>query len=138
MRRAAVLILASSLPLAGAGCGPGAEETCIEVALECQPLYEPTYDNVYSRTLEPTCGAAGSQCHSSEGAQNGLIFADPDQAYDLLLGGDEPRVVPGEPGCSLLVHRIEATGALQMPPGSPLPAAERCSINQWIASGAER
>lgn len=137
MRRAAVLCLASSLQL-WAGCGPGDEGTCVEVDLACQPLYEPTFDNVYSRTLEPTCGAAGSQCHAREGAQNGLIFADPDEAYEHLLSAGEPLVVPGDPACSPVVRRIEATGALQMPPGDPLPAAERCSIIQWIENGAER
>ena len=39
-----------------AGCGA----PCLDsVDVECAPLYEPTWDNVHSRTLEPTCGQPG-------------------------------------------------------------------------------
>lgn len=135
---------ATALPIAAlaaalAACSGGGQ-TCIEVSASCNPLYEPTYDNVFTRTLEPTCAVDGP-CHNASSAQGGLVFEDPDEAYDLLLGSDgEARIEPGDPGCSLLVRRVESDNpGFRMPPGgSPLSAEERCSIIQWIADGADR
>lgn len=137
MRRLAVpCLLSAVLAASGSGCSDDAP-ACIEVSVEdCQPLYEPTFDNVYERTLAPSCGVAGSQCHAREGARGGLVFADVDEAHALLTDGR--RVIPGDAQCSELAVRIESTGALQMPPQTRLPEAERCSILQWIANGAER
>jgi hypothetical protein len=115
-----------------------ADDACIEVDVSaCTPLYAPTFDNVFSRTLEPTCGVAGSSCHSAAGAKAGLVFEDADDAYDALLDG---RVEPGDPGCSLIVRRLESSDrSFKMPPGSRvLDEGERCSIERWIATGAER
>lgn len=135
---------ATALPLAVlAACLTacnGGGQTCIEVNTDCDPLYEPTYENVFTRTLEPSCAVDGP-CHNAASAQGGLVYEDPDEAYDLLLGVDgEARVVPGDPGCSLLVRRLESDNpGFRMPPGqTPLPAEERCSVIQWIADGAER
>jgi hypothetical protein len=119
-----------------AGCP--ADEACIEIDVTaCTPTYEPTFDNVFSRTLEPGCGVAGGSCHAPEGAKGGLVLAEADEAHAALLDG---RVVPGDPGCSLLVRRIESTDrAFKMPPGSrTLSAGDRCAIEQWIADGALR
>ena len=113
---------------------------CVQIDPDCAPLYQPTFDEVFARTLEPTCGAGGSSCHSQQGAQGGLAFAEPDESHAQLLGltGSRPRVLVDDPGCSLLLRRLETTGSTQMPPGAPLPAAERCSIALWINAGAER
>ncbi|HET6610506.1 MAG TPA: c-type cytochrome domain-containing protein [Kofleriaceae bacterium] len=126
-----------------AGCpgpdDPGTPE-CVTVDPSCAPLYQPVYDEIFTRTLAPTCGVAGNSCHSSEGRKNGLAFADPDEAFDLLLGSDgHPRVSPGDPECSLIVERLASSDPdFQMPPGAPLSAAEQCVIQQWIADGAKR
>jgi hypothetical protein len=72
----------------------------------------------------------------------GLVFQDPDTAYALLLGtqGSHPRVMRGNPSCSLIVEKLESTDpAFRMPPGpTPLPEAARCDIELWIAQGAAR
>lgn len=121
---------------AWAGCGGGGEGSCVEVDLACQPLYQPTFDQIHQRTLVPKCALSGTACHSNEGAKNGLSLEDPDTAYDLLLGS---RATPGDSSCSLLIRRIESDDSdFQMPPGSPLGAAERCAIIQWVEAGAER
>lgn len=105
----------------------------------CQPLYDPTFDNVYEKTLAKTCALSGSSCHSAEGAQGGLSFESADAAYEHLTGGGDPKVKSGDAACSLLVERIESTDdATLMPPGSPLSDAERCAIEQWIQNGAKR
>lgn len=141
MRACSRLLTATAAILIFAGCPNETDPpTCVTVDLACDPLYEPVFDEIFSRTLKPTCGVAGSSCHSAQGRKNGLAFADPDEAYELLLGSDgNPRVVPGDPECSLLISRLESDDpAFQMPPGAPLSEAERCVIRQWIANGAER
>ena len=129
--RAAVFCACMAVPLAAA-CS--SDSACVEVSLDCNALYAPTFDNVFSMTLEAKCGIDGP-CHNSTRRAGGIVYEDADQAHDLLL---QSRVVPGDPGCSVLVQRLESTGGRVMPPGAPLSEQERCSIRQWIANGAER
>ena len=135
-----------------AGCGSaadsgndaGAASACLaSVYLDCQPLYQPTFDNIFDNRIGVTCGAAstGRSCHSNEGAMGGLVMADKETAYAALLGegGGKKRVVAGDPECSLLARRIESSDPdFVMPPGSPLSDAERRAILLWIANGAQR
>jgi len=117
-----------------AACGNDVE--CIEVETNCERLYEPTFDNVFTQTLEAKCGIAGP-CHNAQAARGGVVYVDADEAYELLV--DDGRVVPGDPGCSLLVQRVESTrGTFVMPPGNMLSEQERCSIRQWVENGAQR
>jgi hypothetical protein len=104
----------------------------------CTPLYEPSYANVFAKTLQPTCAKSGVSCHASTGRQGGLSFEDADEAYGLMLDTTQ-AVRPGEPSCSAIVARIVALdGNVRMPPGRSLDAAEQCSVIQWIANGAKR
>lgn len=124
--------------LAGSMAPACSDDSCVEVDVaSCTPTYDPTFDNLFSRTLGPSCGVTGGACHGAEGAKGGLILEIADEAYTLLLDG---RVEPGDPGCSLLVQRIESTdGSVKMPPGSrTLAAGDRCAIERWIADGAAR
>jgi hypothetical protein len=139
--------ISSPLALALLACGCGGsgdtepEPQCsTNIDLACKPLYTPTFDQVYTRTLQPTCAQAGGSCHSAEGAMGALVFADPDAAYAALLGqsGAEPRVVAGDAACSLITGRLYDTGSRVMPPGSPLADAERCAVVLWIQNGAKR
>ena len=58
---------------------------------------------------------------------------------ELGEGSEEARVIAGDPACSLLVERLVSSDPkLQMPPGNPLSAAERCALVQWIEKGATR
>jgi hypothetical protein len=130
-----------------AGCGSddtGSTPSCVEdLDLACQPLVSPpTFQAVYDTTLQPTCASGRGTCHSADGAMGGLVFEDPDTAYDLLVGstGGRARVLPGDPACSLVIERLESDDrAFRMPPGNdPLPAPEICTIVQWISEGANR
>jgi hypothetical protein len=122
-------LLASSTLLGGC-------DECIEVNTSCAPLYEATFAEVFSRTLAPTCGVAGSSCHSADGAQGGLVYAEQGRAHQLLIE-EEEVVIPGDAGCSELVRRIESTEEdYGMPPGRQLSPEERCAIVQWVAKGA--
>ncbi len=119
----------------------GCSDDCVAVPVDCAPLYAPSFDNVFTRTLVPTCASGGSSCHAPSGGRGGLVFEDQAAAYDALVGhaagSGGTRVIAGDAGCSLLVQKLESTDeAFQMPPGSPLSAPERCAIEQWIADGA--
>ncbi|MCA9622577.1 MAG: hypothetical protein KC731_26335 [Myxococcales bacterium] len=113
------------------GCG----DDCVEVALDCDPLYEPTFANVHENTLVESC-AVGSTCHTADARRGGLDLETADAAYAGLV--DDGRVVAGDPSCSLLAQRIASEGDDVMPPGAPLADAERCAILQWIDAGAPR
>jgi hypothetical protein len=144
--RAARFVAALAVTLSVAACtGAGSGEACVTdapgLAGSCAPLYTPTFDQIYTRTLVTTCAQPGSVCHSTAGVQGGLFFASEDSAYRLLLGEDgaPSRVTPGDPGCSTLIERLDASDPTQlMPPGAKLPDAELCAIVQWIQQGAKR
>ena len=85
-------------------------------------------------TLRDACGSQRASCHSRAGKQGGMSFEDQQHAFDALRNG---RVVPGNPGCSKMIVRTDSPGAsYQMPPGDPLSEAERCTLIQWVQSGA--
>lgn len=122
------------LALACAGCPSDDPPPCIEVDLTCAPLYVPTFDNVYANTLSDGCGSQRVACHSAAGKQGGMSFEDPETAHAALLAG---RVTSGDASCSEMIVRVHSLGeSFQMPPGSPLPAAERCALAQWVQAGA--
>lgn len=134
------------LALCGAHCTTASDDEqpiCVSVSQDCDPLYTPTYDALFERTLNPTCGQPGSTCHQSggAGATRGLIFNTPDHAYGVLLDRSRswPLVKPGDPGCSKIVYKLTSTdSSVMMPPGLPLSAEERCVVIKWIAMGAPR
>lgn len=128
------LLAVFALSLVGA-CGDD-EVECVDVNLACAPLYEPVFEQVFTRTLKPGCALEGDSCHSGPSAKAGLQMDDIDMAYQLLVS--EGRVLPGDASCSLMVTRIAEANAGVMPPGSPLSDAERCAIETWVANGALR
>ena len=114
------------------GC-PDDELVCVQVDLSCAPLYAPTWDNVLTNTLIPSCGTGNGVCHSTSGHRGGLILDDPATAHAHLAR----YVTPGDVACSELTQRIFSTSsALRMPRGSRLNAPEACAIAQWVAAGA--
>lgn len=138
----AALVVAAACTLAACS-GKSSAAQCVKVSTDCAPLYPPTFDQMFTNTLHKTCGSAatGSSCHAASGMMGGLVFANESQAYQLLLETSPTfgvkRVIPGNPSCSLVVEKLESSDPkFQMPPGAPLSAEERCSIEQWIANGA--
>jgi hypothetical protein len=132
--------VASSAMVAACGTDPQPAPTCTasDADAGCVPLYEPTFDQVWGKTLKPTCAASGVSCHSSRGRQGGLAFEDREESYALITRENGP-IVPGNPGCSDVSARLVSTnGKFRMPPGRSLDPGEQCSINQWIANGAKR
>lgn len=136
-------MIASLLVATSVGCGPGEPDECLlAVSTECAVGFPPTYANIFQQSLRGTCGGPGVSCHGADGAQAGLVFANEQQSYDLLLGnvGNRARVIPGDPDASILVQRLECSSPLRRMPlnSDPLPATARCAIAKWIADGAQR
>ncbi len=121
---------------------PAAEPTpdpparCTTVDTACTPTYEPSFDQIFSRVLRPTCAKGESTCHSSKGRQGGLSFEDADVAYGELM---QSSVRAGDAACSELMVRLESDDPYErMPPPAAIPEADRCAIVQWIQAGARR
>jgi hypothetical protein len=131
-----LVALSVLVPALVSGCsGDDSGECATNVPSQCTPLYDPTFDNVYTRTLKPTCSLGG--CHAPDSAQGGLAIDTEDAAYDALTKGG--FVKGGDAECSLVVERITSSDSSEsMPPGAPLSAAEQCSIITWIRNGAKR
>lgn len=138
MKRAAVIALGALLLACGdAAEAPVAEPLrCVPVDPDCEPGYEPSYDAIFARVLQPTCGKDGVSCHSSRGRQGGLSFEDADVAHRELLASS---VRPGDASCSELMVRLESSDARErMPPPAPIAPEHRCAIVRWIQAGAAR
>ena len=132
-----LIALASATATASCGSDEGAPAECTTFEPSCAPAYEPTFAQVFERTLKPSCGVSGRSCHAAEGHQGGLVYEDADQAHALLL--DRGVVKPGDAACSPLALRITSTDKFRrMPPAGLLPAAEQCAVQTWIANGARR
>jgi hypothetical protein len=116
------------------------------LSLDCSVAFMPTYPSIYQNLFAKTCGSptTGHACHGPDGKQAGLVLLGMDTAYDALLGNDAdhyPRVIPGDPECSILMRRLESDDPnFRMPlnAGKKLPEAERCAVRKWIANGAAK
>jgi Protein of unknown function (DUF1553)/Protein of unknown function (DUF1549)/Planctomycete cytochrome C len=85
----------------------------------------------FDASVAPILARRCLDCHSGTDAKGKLDLSRMTRA---LAGGESGAViVPGRPDESLLWERVDAD---EMPPKSPLTAAERAVLRQWIASGA--
>ena len=127
-------MLGAALVAGLTGCPTDPPPACITVDTSCAPLYQPTFDNIYTMTLHDSCGSQRSSCHSASGKSGGMSFQDEAHAFAALRAG---RVTPGDPGCSKMIVRTDSPGApYQMPPGDALSPAERCALILWVQAGA--
>jgi hypothetical protein len=128
----------------GNGSSDDADVPCVTgLDAGCAATYDPpTYDAIYSGILVSNCAVGTGTCHTSDFAPDGLVFADETTSYDTLLAvnGGTALVLPGNPGCSTLMKRLESTDpSYHMPKGpSFLSAGDLCTIVQWISQGAPR
>jgi hypothetical protein len=132
------------LAVALAGC-QSPPPKCITVDTSCTAAYVPNFHDIYVNTLQNGCGSTNSGCHSFAGHAGGMSFADEATAYAALLAPrsvidpSRPRVMPGDPACSLVVVRTDSPGAsyqMPPPPGQAIGSGERCAIIQWVLAGA--
>jgi len=135
MSRVALLIWAAASVAGCAGDAPLACVTDVDFTT-CQPLYAPTFANVYANTIVRSCASGGRSCHAAAGAQGGLVLEGEARAYLALTGGNA-YVTPGDAACSSLVERLYTTNpSLLMPRGARLTAPEACAVGRWVAAGA--
>ncbi len=146
-RTAAILCLGAGCEAGGAGNDEGSSSggtptppACFDFDVDtCELLYPATYENVFERTLEGSCGQLENACHSDSmatGARGGFWVSTPEETLQRLL--ELQLIAPGDPLCSpLFVRLVVEDPQLRMPPGKTgLEAPERCSVAQWIAGGA--
>lgn len=89
----------------------------------------------FEKRIRPILVERCGNCHRTGGTtENGLAL---DSRETILKGGNRgAAVVPGDPDKSLIVHAIERTGDLQMPPETRLTQDEINALREWIAHGA--
>jgi hypothetical protein len=128
-----------ALTLASSGCPKTPPPECKTIETACAPGYEPTFENVWTHTIEQSCGSTKSSCHSSSG-ESGMSLATIDDAYASLVEGG--RVKPFDPSCSELIVRTSSPGTdYAMPPSGGSAAISdptRCALILWVNMGAMR
>ena len=84
-----------------------------------------------TRRIAPILARRCLDCHSGSDPKGKLDLSK--NASALAGGKSGPAIVPGKLDESPLWERVEAD---EMPPKSPLPAAEKAALRDWIAAGA--
>lgn len=90
----------------------------------------------FNKDIRPILADNCITCHGPDSAarQAGLRL---DRRDGLIA---KRILVPGNPGASLLIQRINAHGALQMPPASSqrvITSAQKALLSAWIRAGAD-
>jgi hypothetical protein len=136
------IMCACALTVGGCGSDPPPAPSCVTLRTDCSPLHRPpSFTNIFSKILQPTCAAGMGTCHTADVGMGGLAFVDEASSYDLLLGKTDgkPRVLPDNPGCGILAQRLKATDpTFRMPKGDGLIDAELCDFELWLTAGAPR
>ena len=89
----------------------------------------------FETKVRPVLATNCFPCHGGTSHSSGLKL---DNLTNIEKGGESgPVLVPGSPEKSLIVHVIQQTGNLKMPPGGKkLAANEIADIEAWIKMGA--
>lgn len=104
---------------------------------------QPTLASIQDNVFTPQCATSG--CHGGGNAAAGLRL-DAGFSHAGLVNVASPqganlvRVVPGDPGASLLIHKLEGTQSTgsRMPLGGPfLPQSTIDVVRRWITDGAQ-
>lgn len=141
-RCAAVAALALALAGCGGGSGEGLDENGRPLVQGAAQPSGPTLVSIQARVFSVDCALSG--CHGGSAVQQGLRLDAGFSAANLVNvpSPRDPRlirVVPGDPGASFLIQKLEGTQTLgdRMPQfAPPLPQATIDEIRQWIQNGA--
>jgi hypothetical protein len=88
-------------------------------------------DRDFDAKVAPILARRCLDCHSGSDPKGKLDLSM--RARALAGGKSGPAIVPGQLDESPLWERVDAD---EMPPKSPLPAAEKAMLRDWIAAGA--
>ena len=96
----------------------------------------------FARDVRPILARHCFKCHGpDEGQRQADLRLDDRKIATGPAESGERAIVPGEPEASELIRRISSDDAdVVMPPPetkNPVTAAERATLKQWIAAGAE-
>ena len=146
--RGGIAVLTLALAACGAGNGEGLDQNGQPLSggggnlAPPIPGLAPTLDSIQANVFSVTCAVPG--CHGGAGAQQGLRLDPGFSAGNLINVASSQdatlvRVIPGNPGGSLLIQKLEGTQTVgfRMPAGGPyLPQSTIDVIRQWIQDGA--
>ncbi|MCA1962675.1 MAG: PSD1 and planctomycete cytochrome C domain-containing protein [Prosthecobacter sp.] len=106
------------------------------LALPAQAVDSAAGIEFFEKKVRPVLVERCLECHSATKKIKGGLSLD---SRDLILkGGDSgPAIVLGQPDRSRLIEAVRYKNQdMQMPPKSPLPAAELQALEQWVKMGA--
>ncbi len=116
--------------------------SCFSAAAICAIASRPTSNDApdFNRDVRPILSGHCFKCHGPDDKQRqaGLRLDSAEGAQALQKSGKR-AIVPGKPDQSELVHRVLATGPMQMPPvtaNKPLSDNEKAILRRWVAGGA--
>jgi hypothetical protein len=98
----------------------------------------------FKKDIRPILNKKCFKCHSGPRAK-GKLRMDSESDFAKRIGGDDPVIVPGEPGKSLLPIKagLPASDGDAMPPpparprgAEPMTTVELNLVKQWISEGA--
>jgi hypothetical protein len=150
LSRYGILVLALVLGACGAGTGAGLDQNGQPLSAgggggnsaPPVPALAPTLASIQASVFSVNCAIPG--CHGGGTVQQGLRL-DPGFSAGNLINVASPRdpnlirVIPGNPGGSFIIQKLEGTQTLgdRMPDFGPyLPQSTIDVIRQWILDGA--
>ena len=140
--RAGIGIMALALAACGGGSGEGLDTSGQPLSTGGGAPLAPTLASIQVNIFSVSCAISG--CHGGGTVQFGLSL-DAGLSAGNLINVASPqdatliRVIPGNPGGSFLIQKLEGTQTVgrRMPDFSPpLPQATIDVIRQWIQNGA--
>lgn len=134
--------MALALAACGGGSGEGLDKNGQPLSTGGGAPLVATLASIQVNVFSVNCAVSG--CHGGATVQQGLRL-DPGFSAGNLINVASPqdatliRVIPGNPGGSFLIQKLEGTQTvgIRMPAFSPpLPQATIDVIRQWILNGA--
>jgi mono/diheme cytochrome c family protein len=106
----------------------------LAAAARAAPPRDPALTDHFEKKVRPLLSAHCWKCHGAEKSKSGLRL---DSAQALARGGSSgPAIVPGKPEESRLIHAVQQTGELKMPPKGKLKDQEIADLVAWVKAGA--
>jgi len=93
-------------------------------------------NEAFEKAIRPLLLDRCIECHGPSKQEHGVRL---DRRQDVLQGkaGDQPLVVPGNPGESRLYQVLQhSKDDIAMPPSGRLPDEQRQAVHDWIQAGA--
>ena len=140
--RGGIAAITLALAACGGGSGEGLDQNGQPLSTGGAAPLAPTLASIQVNVFSVNCAVPG--CHGGTAAQQGLRLDPGFSAGNLINVASTQdatliRVIPGNPGGSFLIQKLEGTQTVgrRMPDFSPpLPQATIDVIRQWIANGA--